>query len=193
MRTEPPAALPLFRSDLQAQLLAALLLGDAEPTTARELLDRTGASSASLHRELGRLEVAGLIDSNRVGRTKQYRPASDSPLYEPLRALLERTLGVAPMLQRALEEVGGIEAAAIFGSWAAGDPSPESDVDLLVVGELDRDELLTAIREVERQTRREIDVTAYRRAEFDRRLAEGSGFLKTVLAGPLKPLIGEIG
>jgi predicted nucleotidyltransferase len=193
MRTVPPPVLPLFRSDLQARLLAALLLDSNDPLTARELIDRTGASSASTHRELGRLEAAGLIEHDRVGRTKRYRAATDSPLYEPLRTLLERTLGVAPMLRRALEDVEGIEAAAIFGSWAAGTPGTDSDIDLLVVGDVSREELLTAVGGVEQQTRREIDVTAYRRAEFDQRLEEGSGFLKTVLNGAKVPLIGVLG
>jgi predicted nucleotidyltransferase len=193
MRTQPPSGLPLFRSDLQARLLATLLLDAREPLTTHELIDRTAASTASLHRELARLEHAGLIEHDRVGRTKRYRAAPDSPLHEPLRTLLERTLGVAPTLKRALGEVSGIEAAAIFGSWAAGDPSAGSDVDLLVIGDVSRDDLLAAVRRVEEQTRREIDVTAYRRDEFDRRLEDGSGFLKTVLANPTIPLIGQLG
>lgn len=192
MRSTPPPILPLFRSDLQATLLAALYLSDQGPLTARELIDRTGASSASLHRELTRLVAAALIDDERVGRTKRYRPATDSPLYEPLHTLLERTLGVERQLRDTLEGVDGIEAAAIFGSWAQGAAGEASDVDVIVIGEPSREELLAAVRDVERSTHREIDVTAYRPDEFERRRAEGSGFLRTVLEGPRIPLIGEV-
>ena len=97
-----------------------------------------------------------------------------------------------PLLREALRNVDGVEAAAIFGSWAAGQAEPGSDVDLLVIGEVDRDGLLDSVREMERLTHREIDVTAYRRDEFERRREEGSGFIRTVLAGPLTPLIGEV-
>jgi predicted nucleotidyltransferase len=184
--------LPIFRSDLQARLLAALLLDGGSPLTARELAGRTGAKAATLHRELARLEQAGLIRHDRVGRTKRYLAADDSPLHEPLRALLERTLGVEPLLRRSLERVDGVDSAAIFGSWAAGHSAEGSDIDLLVVGDVDRDDLLAAVREVESQVHREIDVTAYRPDEFDRRREQGSGFLRTVLRGPLIPLVGEI-
>lgn len=192
MRTKPPDALPIFRSDLQARLLAALLLDDGEPLTAQELLDRLGATSTSLHRELGRLERAGLIEHDRVGRTRRYRASTDSPVYEPLRELLQRTLGVEPLLRRALSKVDGVAAAAIFGSWAAGETDEGSDIDLLVVGEMDRDELLSTVRAIEAEAHREIDVTAYRADEFARRRDEGSGFLRTVLRGPLIELVGKV-
>jgi predicted nucleotidyltransferase len=192
MRSSPPAALPIFRSNLQARLLAALLLNEGDPLTARELIERTGAKPATLHRELARLEQAGLIQHDRVGNAKRYVAATDSPLHGPLRELLRRTLGVEPLLRQRLEDTEGVTAAAIFGSWAQGRPSPDSDIDLLVVGEMDRDELLSAVREVEAQAHREIDVTAYRADEFARRRDEGSGFLRTVLRGPLIELIGKV-
>jgi predicted nucleotidyltransferase len=192
MRTAPPPALPIFRSDLQARLLAALLLYAGEPLTARELIMRTGGKPATLQRELVRLEQAGLIEHERVGQTKRYTAAADSPLHEPLRELLARTLGIEPLLRDALGDVAGVEEAAIFGSWAAGETGDASDIDLLVIGDMDRDELLSAVREVEYRVHREIDVTAYGSEEFARRRLEGSGFLRTVLQGPLIQLIGAI-
>jgi predicted nucleotidyltransferase len=192
MRTSPPALLPLFRSDLQARLLAALFLDADEPLTASDLGTRTGAKPASLHRELVRLEQAGLIRHDRVGRTKRYSADRESPLHEPLHDLLERTLGVEPLLQRSLSQVDGIESAAIFGSWASGRVEEDSDIDLLVVGAMDRGDLLAEVRAVEDRLKREIDVTAYRRDEFDRRREEGSGFLRTVLRGPLTPIVGKL-
>jgi predicted nucleotidyltransferase len=192
MRTSPPTTLPIFRSDLQARLLAAVLLNDGEPLTSRELTERTNAKPATLHRELTRLEGAGLLRHERVGNAKRYAAATDSPLHDPLRELLARTLGVEPLLEQSLSGVGGVDAAAIFGSWAAGETGEESDIDLLVVGDVDRDELLTTVREVESRVHREIDVTAYGREEFERRRAQGSGFLRTVLRGPLTQLVGEV-
>jgi predicted nucleotidyltransferase len=192
MRSEAPPLLPIFRSDLQARLLAALLLGDEPQLTTRDLRERTGGTPASLHRELSRLERAGLVEHETIGRANRYRAATASPLHGPLTELLRRTLGVEALLSRRLSAIEGIEGAAIFGSWAEGSAAEGSDVDLLVVGDVERDALLAAVRSVESETAREIDVTAYRRDEFDRRRTEGSGFLRTVLGGPLIQLIGEV-
>lgn len=168
-----------------------MLLDDDEPIPAGDLIEHVGGSQASVYRELKRLAQAGLIERAQPGRSASYRAAKESPLYRPLRELLERTLGVEPLLRRSLAKVEGIEVAAIFGSWAEGDASDSSDIDLLVIGDMNRNDLLAAVRSVESRAGREIDVTAYGRAEFDRRLDEGSGFLRTILRGPLIPLIGD--
>ncbi len=192
MRTKPPDTLPIFRSDLQASLLAALFLRDAQPLTAKQLADETGGAPASVYRELTRLVEAGLVERDREERGAGFRAVRDSPLYAPLRELLDRTLGVEPQLRRALAAVEGVEDAAIFGSWADRSSRGDSDIDLMVVGDVDRTVLLVEVKRVENQVGREIDVTAYGRDEFDRRRDEGSGFIRTVLRGPLIQLIGEV-
>ena len=191
MRTSPPAVLPIFRSRLQAQVLAILLLGDGDAVSTPELARRTGGAAASLHRELRRLEDAGLIEHDRVGRTKRYRASESSPVHEALRELMERTLGVEAALRSRLADLPGVETAAIFGSWAAGRVTADSDVDLLVVGDVDRDRLLGIAGDVERLAGREVNVSVYAADEFERRRRERSGFLATVLGRPLIPLVGS--
>lgn len=192
MRTSAPALLPLFRSDLQARLLALLFLDAGRGYATSDLRAATGASPASLHRELARLEGAGLVEVEHVGRTKVHRAAQDSPLFEPLRILIERTMGIEVALRTRLEPIAGIELAAIYGSFAEGRVGPGSDIDLLVVSDADLGEIYDAVAEVEALAGREIQVRAYASAEFARLLSEGSGFLATVLGRPLAPLLGSI-
>jgi len=193
MRTKPPPQLPLFRSNLQARVLAAIVLGNGDTMLGtRDLAARTGAAPTSLQRELQRLEDAGIIRSETIGRAKRYGAARDSPLHRPLRELLRRTVGVEAELKRRLSELPGVRAAAIFGSWAHGKVGPASDIDLLVVGDLEREELVDVLRDVERLAGREISVSAYRFEEFERRLRDGSGFLTTVLSRPVIELVGEL-
>lgn len=168
-----------------------IFLDPGEPLTGSELRSRARASEPTVRRHLRELERAGLIVSDQVGRTKRYRAATDSPLFEPLRELLARTIGVERMLAWRLSEVAGIESAAIFGSWASGAIRPDSDIDVLVIGEVDLDELADAAAEVERIAGREINIVAYRRKEFDGKIEEGSGFVETLLSGALEPLIGD--
>jgi predicted nucleotidyltransferase len=113
-------------------------------------------------------------------------------VHQPLRELLRRTLGVEPELRRRLGALEGLDSAAIFGSWAANRVTPYSDIDVLVVGDVDRDALLDAVRPIERLAGREISVTAYRPEELARRQRDGSGFLTTILSRTLIPLVGQL-
>ena len=68
MRTEAPALIPIFRSDLQARLLLRVHT-DEEPHTASELARFLDAPEPTVHREASRLADAGLLLRARVGRS----------------------------------------------------------------------------------------------------------------------------
>jgi predicted nucleotidyltransferase len=192
MRTSPPRQLPIFRSDLQARLLAALIGVEGRELTVPELCEDLGATRASIYRELQRLVDAGILNRRRIGRNTVYGADTASPLLEPLRALVERTIGIEPELRRRLAEVGGVEAAAIFGSFAAGQTRGASDIDVLLIGEPDRDALERTVRDVERIAGREVNLTVYDRADWERRVDSGAGFATTLLSRPLVSLVGSV-
>lgn len=184
--------LSLFRSELQLRMMGLLLLNPQETWTASELTKRLEATSISVHRELHRGLSAGLLVRDAVGRTYLYKAATDSPLYEPLRLLLERTVGVEPELRRALEGVRGVEAAFIHGSFAKQTKiKPTSDVDLLVLGDADPHALRRAVRRVEARVGREIDVMAYRPDEFAMLAKGGNSLVRGIIRGPVTPLVGS--
>ena len=191
MRTSPPALLPLFRSRLQADLLTLLLSPREEGRTVTDLATETAASRSSVQRELARLLDAGILERVESGRTSIYRPA-DSPLRRPLEELIEATVGVVPRLTDQLRTLKGIEAAVIYGSWASGHLSPDSDIDLLVVGSVGYADVVEAVAGVEGAVGREIDVKLYDAEELKRGLERGSGFLRTALSGPTLTLMGEL-
>jgi predicted nucleotidyltransferase len=188
------ASLPLrlFRSELQLRLLGLLLLNPEQTRTARDLTKRLGATSVSVHRELHRALAAGLLLREPIGRTYVYRAASDSALYEPLRLLLERTVGVEAELRRALEDVPGVEAAFIHGSFAKKTKiKPTSDVDVLVLGRADPHVLRRRIRPLEDRLGREIDVMAYEPDEFAALVESGNSLVQGIIRGPVTPLVGS--
>jgi predicted nucleotidyltransferase len=191
MRTKALPLLPIFRSELQARLLALLYLQPEREWPGPELVRRTDAPRQTVSRELRRLESAGLVVASETGTAKLYRAATASPLYEALRELVEKTLGVEEALKRVLTEIPGIEVAAIYGSWAAERLQPASDIDVLVVGDASFDDVADAVREVEELAGREIGITVYTREELDEHLRTGSGFVRNVLSREMKPLVGD--
>jgi hypothetical protein len=112
-------------------------------------------------REVSRLEEAAILKSRRVGRSKLVGANEEAPFYKPLRDLVTITLGPAAVLGEELAELPGITFADVFGSWAAralGEPGPSPvDIDLLVVGRPDRDDLHDAVGRAKERLGREIN------------------------------------
>src|SRR4051812_17042904 len=124
MRQTVPSLLPIFRSEDQLRMLGLVVLEPAREWTLDDLAASTGMPRPSVHRELQRALSAGLVDRDATRRPHRSRPATDGPLYEPLRLLLERTIGIEEELRGVLDGRDGVELAVIHGSWARGEARP---------------------------------------------------------------------
>ena len=162
MRTEAPLLAPIFRSDGQARLLSTLLLtGDELSLT--DLAERAGLAYPTAHREVGRLLDSGILSERHVGRTRLIRANDESPLVDPLREILTVVTGPVVILAEELARIDGIEAAFLYGSFAArllGDAGPAPhDIDLMVLGEPDVDAVYEACTRVESAVHRPVNPT----------------------------------
>lgn len=168
--------------------MLALLLGDPELEASLSALgERIGMPTPSVHREIERAERAGLVRSRKVGNTRLVRAATDSPYFEGLADVLTKAFGPPRLLADALAPVPGVERAVVFGSWAArfaGEPGdrPVGDIDVLVLGDPDRDEVFARIRPVEERLGRPVQLT-FRSTHW---LDQGGGpFHDTVVGRPM--------
>jgi predicted nucleotidyltransferase len=191
MRTSAPAILPLFRSEMQLRLLALLLLQPERAWTLQELATDLGAPQSSVHRELSRAEDAGLVVRDATGRPHRFTAATGDAMYEPLAALLRRSVGVEAELRSVLSRAD-VTAAVIHGSWARGTRRPDSDIDVLVVGESPLRDLRRAVRPIGKAAGRTVDVTVLSPSEFLRLRDEGSSFVRGVLEEPTVGLVGHL-
>lgn len=192
MKTASPTLLPLLRSRSQGDILAAIMLEPQRERSLSEIAGEAGTSVSTVLREVARLEAGGLVTTTRRGNTRLVRAVTDSVVYKPLADLLAVTFGPAAVLRTALAEVSGIERAFIYGSWAAryaerSGPVP-GDIDLLVIGEVDRHVLADVLTEAEAVLRREINV---RRVSADVWAEDNSSFKQTVLSRPVVEVIGK--
>lgn len=91
----------------------------------------------------------------------------------------------------ALSAVPGVGGAFLFGSWAArysGDRGQApNDIDVLVIGEPDRDAVDDAITPVELRLARSVQVTLRRRAWWE---SEDDSFRREIAKRPIVELIG---
>lgn len=192
MKTASPTLLPLLRSRSQGDILAVIMLEPERERSLSEIAEESGTSLSTVQREVARLEEGGLVTTSRRGNTRLVRAITDSVIFKPLADLLAVTFGPAAVLRAALAEVPSVERAFIYGSWAAryaqrSGPVP-ADIDLLVIGEVDRHLLADAVAEAEAVLRREVNV---RRVTATAWANDNSSFKQTVLSRPVVEVIGK--
>ncbi len=162
MQSPSPPLLPLLRSALQGEILALILLNPDREWTLTDLASRVGASVSTAQREVSRAEAAGVVVSRRDGNTRLVR-ALASPITEPLTELLTRSFGPPQVIAEEFAQVGEVDGIYPFGSWAAryaGAPGrAPADLDVLVVGRPDRDEIDEAAERARQRLGREVNVT----------------------------------
>lgn len=155
MRNAAPALLPVFRSRLQADILAALLLNTEHEYSMTELAQRFDAPLSTVHDEVKRLIEAGLLLRRNIGRSSMIRANPDNRLVEPLAEVLFLAWGPLQVVADEFSGLDGAERVLIFGSWAARylqwpGPHPR-DLDVLVVGGPTRESVYDAADRAERR------------------------------------------
>lgn len=148
MRSAAPALLPVFRSQLQADILAALLLNPEREYSLTDLARRFDAPLSTVHGEVKRLTESGLLRRRNVGRSTMVRANSGNRLIEPLAELLFLSWGPLQVVADEFLELDGAERVLIFGSWAARyfqwHGPPPHDLDVLVIGQPTREAVYDA-------------------------------------------------
>jgi DNA-binding transcriptional ArsR family regulator len=183
-----------LRSAFQGELLAWLFLHPGEEYSATDLANRFRVSQSTASREADRLVAAGVLTERRTGNLRLLQAATDTVIARPLADLLAVTYGPLAILGELLAQVAGIEEAHLYGSWAAryrGEPGPiPQDVDVLVVGDPDEDDLYDAARAAEQRLGREVNIQQVTPKAWRQRAKDP--FLESVRSRPTVQLtLGE--
>lgn len=188
-----PLLMPIFRSQQQGELLAWLLDDPERETSLSDLANRLNIPAPSVHREVERAIQSGIVMSRKIGGSRLIRVNQASKLVEPLRQVLVMTFGAPARLGRVLGKIDGVEEAFIFGSWAAryqgvAGKRPVGDIDVLVIGEPNREVVYEWLADVEPDLGYPVQVTFRTRAWWT---DSTDGFHETVLNRPLIQIVGS--
>jgi predicted nucleotidyltransferase len=181
----------LFTSQARLAVLKLLFLNASNRLYLREIATRTCQPVRAVQRELGRLEAGGLLESSLEGRRKYYRVHRQAPIFQDLKSLLIKTVGLGQQLQENLRPAGGrIPLAFIFGSYARRTEAGSNDIDLRVVGSISGRELAKLLAPAAKDLGREINPVILTKEEFREKAAEGNHFPLMILREPKIFLVG---
>jgi predicted nucleotidyltransferase len=180
----------IFGSRIRAKILSWLFTHPDESFFVRQMAAILGEDPTNVSREMARLEDLGILISTRNGNLKHFRTNQQCPFFEELKGLVLKTTGVVGRIRSSLEKIPGIQFAFLYGSYAKGEEKAESDVDLLIIGEVNMDRLDSNLQKVEKMLGREINYVLYSLAEFKSKKNAKDGFLTNVLRASKIMMVG---
>jgi hypothetical protein len=143
-------------------LLGILFGHPQEEYYLRQLARVAGGAHGAVQRELRQLTDAGILRRRVRGHQVFFQANHACPIFAELQSLLLKTAGVGDVLRHALAPLQSrIMLSFLYGSLVNGKPGPDSDVDVLIVGDVSFGEVVSALRPAQDQLAREVNPSVY--------------------------------
>jgi hypothetical protein len=172
----------LLGGKTKARILDVLLSHPGESYHLRGLASAAGTDSGNTSKLLRPLVESGLVVAAPDRHSTRYSINVKSPLVAPLRQLVACAGALMVDLQAAANRIAA-EYIGVFGSVPAGTDDAQSDVDVLVVGDLSAVAAQAAFKSVGRKHHRSINVVAVSASDLAVKLRQGSAFWTSIAAG----------
>ncbi|MEY4570840.1 MAG: hypothetical protein RLZ10_33 [Bacteroidota bacterium] len=168
----PPLIDHLFSGKIRLKLLARLLLNPGSQVYLRQLERDLQVSSNTVRQELNKLSDMKLINvvETEESKIKKYIANTVHPLYSNLRSIILKYVGVDQLIEEIFHKLGEIDEVFLTGEFANGNETPF--IDLVLVGDIDRDYLHQLVERAEKLLHKKIRIAIYSKNEFTPLLLE---------------------
>ena len=146
----------------------------------REIARILGKEPGLFQRDIESLVKEGILKDERRANLRYFKLNKDYSLYKEIKQIIFKTLGIGAQLQRLVNDLLEIEQSFIFGSIAKNNEYAESDIDLMLIGAVDQDLLISKIDKVEKELKREVNYVLYNKEEILKKLKEKNDFLTKI-------------
>ena len=171
--------LALFTSKARMTILELFFLNKNSDFYVREIEKKTGLSIGSIQKELKNLSNIDLLKKRRRGNRLYYTINSDHLIFEELLSIIRKYLGIIPALKDSLD-CDKINTAFIFGSMAKENYNAESDIDIMVIGDISAKILSGLLRNI--KTEYELNYILFSEKELREKNKKNEPFVKRILS-----------
>lgn len=186
MKPEKAALSPILRSDTQGMILAQLFMNPGDDFSISELARQANTSTPTAMREVERLLETQLVIQRTIGRARLIQVNTKHELHDAIRKIVAFSYGPAAILPAALYGIEGLEHAFLYGNYASylkrEQTSDSPEIDLLLVGYVNRIEASNAAKRVEGYLDRSVNVKFVGSQEWE---TSSSDFVTEVKKRPL--------
>ena len=165
----------LITSKTRVRLLLKFFLNPSTSAYLRSIAEEFGESTNAIRLELNRLEEANMLESELFGNKKMYRVNQQHPLFSELVQIVRKYIGLDLVIENIVRNLGSLQCLYLTGDWAQGKEA--AIIDLVLVGDVDRDYLSQLIVKAEGFISRKIRYVVYSDEEIKMIKMEKSEYL----------------
>jgi uncharacterized protein len=173
-------------------VLSLLYTHSEEQFYLRRIARFSNTGIGSVQRELKLLTKAGIIKVEPRGNMLEYKADDKCPIYSELKGIIVKTAGMGDLIKASLTTFSDkIKSAFIYGSFASAKERKDSDVDLMIIGDVSFSDVVESLGQAQNDVGREINPNVYPVAEFRKKLKEKNHFLTALMREQKIFLIGD--
>ena len=182
----------LFSSEVRVLLLNHFLMHPQKEFYLRELSGKFNLSPRSVSLELKNLESIELLRKKVSGKQHYYSVNRNHPLFHDLQNIFLKTIGIKDVIREKLEIfIHKINFAFIYGSVAKGTFTSQSDVDLMIIGNVSSRKLSSVLLKAGEIIVREINYSVMKYEELINRIKNKDHFVITLIREPKIFIFGD--
>jgi len=181
----------LFGSKTRVTLLSKFMMNPNKSFYLRELSRELKIPYSMLYKELKNLVFLGILNEEKKGKITLVSVNKKLPYFAELKGMIMKSVGLADLARSAFSNLKSIKYALIYGSFATGEEVDSSDVDVLIIGNVDEERILRAVSDVEEKVEREINYILWSEKEFMKRVKNKHHLLMDIATKPVIMLVGE--
>ena len=121
----------LITSKTRLRLLIKFFVSQANKGHLNGLATEMGESTNGIRKELNHLQEAGYLQKLKVNNKIEYKANTNHPLFETLRKVVFKHLGLEDLVEKVLERMGNIDQIILIGDYAKGNDSGLIEVFLI--------------------------------------------------------------
>lgn len=186
--------LEITKSRLRNKILLHFFTNVDDEMYLREMALRLKEDPGNLSKELSKLEQEGIFISQFRGKQKYFFLNKAYSLFNELKSIIFKTIGIQGSLQNIINEISGIVLAFIYGSFATGKENASSDIDLCLIVKdsvFNENNFISKIDGFGKTISREINYIYYSEEEWKKQINENDSFIINIKMGPKIILKGD--
>lgn len=145
----------LITSKTRLRLLIKFFISQANSGYLNGLATEMGESTNAIRKELNRLFDAGYLKKIKKNNKVEYTVNSGHPMYEVLRKVVLKHLGMMDIVENVLERMGTVKEIILVGDYALGYDSGNIEV-FLIGQELNMDYISNLEKKIETLIKRKV-------------------------------------